>query len=215
MDTAVVAKTIGVTIHLFDARDLTNTLLQRIQILKLKPDLSKSTGKSPMYLLTRLKTHSTINALINPDGNIVHSDTLKVEIFNNFFTSVFTNENISSLPVFALDATVPALSDVDITPDIVLEKLRIMQPYKSPGPDGWPSKVIKECADIICTPLSKLYSKSLSNGSLPKDWKIAYIVPIFKKGNKQLASNYQSDFNHWQSNGVNRERCNYGTYVSV
>ena len=29
---------------------------------------------------SRLKTHSTINALINPDGNIVHSDTLKVEI---------------------------------------------------------------------------------------------------------------------------------------
>ena len=85
----------------------------------------------------------------------------------------------------------PALSDVDITPDIVLEKLRIMQPYKSPGPDGWPPKVIKECADIICTPLSKLYSKSLSNGSLPKDWKIAYIVSIFKKGNKQLASNYR------------------------
>ena len=51
MNTAVVAKTIGMTIHLFDARDLTNKLLQRVEILQLKRDLSKSTGKSPMYLL--------------------------------------------------------------------------------------------------------------------------------------------------------------------
>ena len=104
---------------------------------------------------------------------------------------MFTNETISPLPVFTLDTAVPVLSDVDITPDIVLEKLRIIQPYKSPGPDGWLPKVIKESADTICIPLSKLYSKSLSNGSLPKDWKIAHIVPIFKKGNKQLASNYR------------------------
>ena len=85
------------------------------------------------YSKSRLKTHSTINALINPDGNIVHSDTLKVEIFNNFFTSVFINETISPLPFFTLDTAAPVLSDVDITPDIVLEKLRIIQPYKSPG----------------------------------------------------------------------------------
>ena len=143
------------------------------------------------YSKSRLKTYSTINALINPDGNVVHGDALKVEIFNNFFTSVFTNENISSLPTFTLDTTVPILSDVDITPHMVLEKLRAIHAYKSPGPDGWPTKIIKECADTICTPLAKLYSKSLSSGSLPKDWKIAHIVPIFKKGNKQLASNYR------------------------
>ena len=74
---------------------------------------------------------------------------------------------------------------------MVLEKLRAIHAYKSPGPDGWPPKIIKECSDTICTPLAKLYSKSLSSGSLPKDWKITHIVPIFKKGNKQLASNYR------------------------
>ena len=89
---------------------------------------------------------------------------------------MFTNESISSLPTFTLDKTVPILSDVVITPHMVLEKLRAIHAYKSPGPDGWPPKIIKECADTICTPLAKLYSKSLSCGSLPKDWKIAHIA---------------------------------------
>ena len=70
---------------------------------------------------------------------------------------MFTNESISSLPTFTLDKTVPILSDVDITPHMVLEKLRAIHAYKSPDPDGWPPKIIKECADTICTPLAKLY----------------------------------------------------------
>ena len=44
---------------------------------------------------------------------------------------------------------------------------------------------------MICIPLAKIYSKSLSTGSLPKDWKIAHIVPIFKKGNRELTTNYR------------------------
>ena len=76
------------------------------------------------YSKCRFKTYSTINALINPNGNVVHGDALKVEIFNNFFTSVFTNESISSLRTFTLDKTVPILSDVDITPHMVLEKTK-------------------------------------------------------------------------------------------
>ena len=138
------------------------------------------------YSKSRLKTHPTINGLISSDGNIVHCDASKVEIFNNFFTSVFTNENISSLPAFNLDMAVPALSDIVITPDRVLEKLKLIQTCKSPGPDGWPPRVIKECADMICIPLAKIYSKSLSTGSLPKDWKIAHIVPIFQLSTYQL-----------------------------
>ena len=49
------------------------------------------------YSKSQLKTHSTINDLIDSDGNTVHSDTPKAQIFNNYFTSVFTNEDVSFL----------------------------------------------------------------------------------------------------------------------
>ena len=39
---------------------------------------------------------------------------------------------------------------------------------------------------------SELFNKSLRLGCLPKDWKLANIVPVFKKDNKEQAENYRS-----------------------
>ena len=52
-----------------------------------------------------------------------------------------------------------------------------LQTGKSPGPDGWPAEVFKQCADQLCVPLSVLFVKSLVGGILPEDWKIGYITP--------------------------------------
>ena len=119
---------------------------------------------------------------------------------------MFTNEDVSFLPTFNLDRVVPTLSDVVITPEMVLKKLRSIQAYRSPGPDGWPPRVIKECADVMCIPLAKLFTKSMSSGSLPKDWKAAHVVPIFKKGDRSTASyqlsTHQPHFYYWKGNDL-------------
>jgi len=39
--------------------------------------------------------------------------------------------------------------------------------------------------------LTILYSQSLSDGVLPDEWKQAHIFPIFKKGQRNQASNYR------------------------
>jgi len=36
-----------------------------------------------------------------------------------------------------------------------------------------------------------IYQKSLIEGILPADWKVATVIPIFKKSNKHEASNYR------------------------
>ena len=43
----------------------------------------------------------------------------------------------------------------------------------------------------ICEPLCMLYNQSLQSGQLPQDWKCANIIPVFKKGDKSEATNYQ------------------------
>jgi hypothetical protein len=43
----------------------------------------------------------------------------------------------------------------------------------------------------LCT----LFNKSLSQGALPEEWKIANIVPTYKKGEKEYAENYLTPFN--------------------
>ena len=70
-------------------------------------------------------------------------------------------------------------------------KLRKLDSYKSPGPDGWPLWALKETADSICIPLSILYSRSLDTGVLPDGWKRGHVTPVYKRGGHSCPNNYR------------------------
>ena len=40
-----------------------------------------------------------------------------------------------------------------ISTELICSKLCKLDPYKSPGPDGWPLWALQETADSICIPL--------------------------------------------------------------
>ena len=66
-----------------------------------------------------------------------------------------------------------------------------MKPNKSPGPDNIGPKLIKEVAEILIDPLVHIFNLSLTTGVVPDKLKIAKIIPVFKKGDPQLPSNYR------------------------
>ena len=66
------------------------------------------------YVNSRLKTHSTIDDILCPDGHSVHNDTKKVILFNQFFSSVFTKEDLSHIPELNIDP-VPPLNTVSLS----------------------------------------------------------------------------------------------------
>ena len=45
--------------------------------------------------------------------------------------------------------------------------------------------------DVIASPLTKIFNNSITNGVIPRDFKLANVTPIYKKGNKKIASNYR------------------------
>ena len=63
----------------------------------------------------------------------------------------------------------------------VLAQLLRLNPYKATGPDDLSPRVLKELAHSICTPLTKLYQKSLETADIHSDRKKARVSPIFKK----------------------------------
>ena len=75
-----------------------------------------------------------------------------VEVLNNFFQSVFTQEDPLSIPI--LTPTVScSLSEVSVSEEEVYEQLSLLNPNKAPGPDGIHPCLLKNCANTVIRPL--------------------------------------------------------------
>ena len=64
-------------------------------------------------------------------------------------------------------------------------------PADTPMPDEISARLLKETAEQIAPSLTLLYNKSLETGVFPDEWKLANIVPIHKKDNKDHVDNYR------------------------
>ena len=53
------------------------------------------------------------------------------------------------------------------------------------------TKFIKLSKYVISTPLSEFFNLCVTQGTFPTYLKIAAVIPVFKKGDKQMASNYR------------------------
>ena len=62
---------------------------------------------------------------------------------------------------------------------------------KAMGPDEINSWVLNECREGLEEPLWEIINSSLKEGKVPREWKRANIVPIYKGGNKMEPLNYR------------------------
>ena len=113
----------------------------------------------------------------------------KANILNNQFSSVFTTDNDCSSVLEG--RSYPDISAIQIDTQGVVNILHNLDPHKAPGPDGIPARFLKETCNSIAPALVLMYKASLKQGKLPRDWKRAYVVPIFKKGSRNDPSNYR------------------------
>jgi ribonucleases P/MRP protein subunit RPP40 len=59
------------------------------------------------------------------------------------------------------------------------------------GPDGLSAATLKKLAGDLACPLSQLFNLFMHMEDIPSLWKTALVVPIFKKGDSSLPSNYR------------------------
>ena len=117
----------------------------------------------------------------------------KASIFNKYFHSVFTVEhcdNISNLRQ-SLKYHLNLIDTIDFSVEEVHGELLNLQGEKPCGPDLILSHLLQKGADFLAPSLTKLFQLSFSTGTLPSDWVTANIVPVHKKGDKHLSSNYR------------------------
>ena len=142
------------------------------------------------YIKSKRQESTGVAPLKNRDG-FIHSDSSsKVEILNEQFVSAYTREDKSNIPRKG-PSQHPTMDSIRVYYKGVLKLLRDLKTHKATGPDELPAFILKTAANQLAPILTRLYQFSLDSGEAPTDWRNAHIVPVFKKGEKHLPSNYR------------------------
>ena len=111
-------------------------------------------------------------------------------MFNNYFSSVYTSDKCVDDDTVCQEVE-PVMTDLTLTVEEVQAVLENFDSTKATGPDNIPARLLKETAPIISPSLCMLFNKSLDEGVLPEEWKLANIVPVHKKGERECTENYR------------------------
>ena len=104
--------------------------------------------------------------------------------------NVDLSPNDSSIPTNQTIETVTRLSDINIVTDTIIKLIRSLDPNKTDRCDGISIHMVKLCATSISKPLHILFNNSVISEYFPNEWKKAIVIPVHKKGDKQI-NNYR------------------------
>lgn len=69
--------------------------------------------------------------------------------------------------------------------------LKMLNNNSAPGPDGFTAHFLKQIGHNVILPIVHIINCSLTSGSMPVEFKVARIVPVYKKWNIKEFSNYR------------------------
>ena len=159
---------------------------------KIIDSMKKEPKRLYKYIRSKQKVKDIVGPLEKDDGTLTETELETAEVLHKFFQSIFIADEDDNIPV--IECKVPEgreLEDIEITPEIVYKELKSLNPNKASGPDDIRPSILQACAGSLAKPLSILFRKTLEERTLPNDWKMAKITPIFKKGGRKSANNYR------------------------
>ncbi|CAM5086159.1 unnamed protein product [Eretmochelys imbricata] len=151
----------------------------------------KTNSKRFYSHINKKKTKKEEVGPLNTEDRVEVKDNLGMaQYLNKYFASVFNKAN-EELRDNGRMTNGNEDMEVDITISEVEVKLEHLNGTKSGGPDNLHPRILKELAHEIASPLARIFNESVNSGVVPYDWRIANIVPIFKKGKKSDPGNYR------------------------
>ena len=168
----------------------------------IEKNIAKNSKSNPKafwkYTQSKLKTRAGIPdlQLSEPENSLepeyTKNDQEKADTFAKFFSSVFTTEPVTNpLPNFQKREYLYELTDLEITENTLIQKLKKIKTNKSPGPDQIHPRILHEVSNQIAKPLAVIFRTSLREQQLPNEWKHATVSAIYKKGARTHPLNYR------------------------
>ena len=158
---------------------------------------SKQTWKVIREIIGSKKQRDQLPEFFRSDGKIINDYLEIANGFNSFFSQIgpklATEIDASDLTYDEflsecnpINFEFSKISEIDI-----LNICKQLKPKLSSGADFISNKLLQQIAPIIITPLHYLINLSLETGFVPKEMKIAKVVPVFKDGDCHDYNNYR------------------------
>ena len=148
-------------------------------------------------ILGRAKKKSHQSKFKNDLGQLNTDPQVIANEFNNFFVNIgpkLANEIGTSHQNYFKYLSNPIQNNFFMLPVFENEIIKIIGNFdqnKSPGHDEISNFLIKKIAKEVSIPLAAVFNLSITKGIVPKDLKKAKVIPIYKKDNAELYSNYR------------------------
>ena len=145
----------------------------------------------PFYRYIKAQKNDNFGISSLKFNGLMYSDSSsKSEILNKQFQSVFTKKSTTTAPRL-FGNKYPSIGNLSITLKGVQKLLEKINISKAAGPDLIPGRMLNMLAPELAPIVHAIFTQSLDTGELPRDWSLANVAPIFKKGNRVLAENYR------------------------
>ena len=152
---------------------------------------TKTNSNNIYKYISSLTSSRSIPATMTLDVNILNDDSSIANSFNEYFYSVFTQSSVNQPVTFDSPTDIPLISSISILPEEVYHCLSSLDAKKAAGIDGLCPRVLKQCAGSITPLVYHLFDLCISSHSLPGEWQIHLIVPVYKSGSKTDIKNYR------------------------
>jgi hypothetical protein len=151
----------------------------------------KNNRKFTKYVKSKTKSKTSVGPLLSKEKKLITEEKEIAEELNKFFSSVFTKEDLQSVPDPEVENVRKKMEPVRIEQQQIRNKIKKLRKTAAPGPDGITPAQLQSLGEAVILPLEIIYNKSMETGCTPEDWRKANVTPIHKKGTKGDPGNYR------------------------
>jgi len=134
-----------------------------------------------------------IKSIIDENEKVIDDDTEIANTLASFFKNKVENLRTGHTPLENTDRLMTNLrndSNYDFTEEEIAAAIQNTKPKMSSGPDGIPTKIVKYSYPALALIYRDLFNRFLKNG-IPKEWRLARVIALQKKGNSTKVSNFR------------------------
>eukprot|EP00061_Rhincodon_typus_P011931 g37310.t1 len=113
-----------------------------------------------------------------------------MEMLNEYFTSAFAVEkDMEARELEEINNDI--LKCFHITEEVVLDALKRTKLDKSLEPDQMHPRTLWGAREVIAGPFAEIFLSLIATDVVPEDWRLAKVVPLFRKDGKEKLGNYR------------------------